>query len=124
MRETSPSRILGLRKCQESRNSESYGAKVMTRDWKLSFEGENCQASAWQHDVGDLVPTDIDRFDSPVVLGPTALAVAKQTLFVGTARSLLKISSMSVLLGAESAIFDVSSQRARHVILGRVAKAG
>lgn len=33
----------------------------------------------------------------------------RQTLLVGMARSLLKISSISALLGAESAIFDVLS---------------
>lgn len=50
----------------------------------------------------------------------------QQTLFVGKARSLLNISSMSALLGAESAIFDVSGVvSVRHdVILGRVAKVG
>lgn len=44
----------------------------------------------------------------------------KQTLFVGIARNRLKISSISLLPGAGSAIFDVLSM-ASQSILGRVA---
>jgi len=46
------------------------------------------------------------------------------TLFVEMARNLLKISSMSSLLGTESAIFNVCINVRHGGILGRVAKVG